>query len=255
MRRGEAFVAIELAAGERHEMRRVQPRVLRVDRDEHLDDVIFGQAVEDHRRHGERLVAEALDVGVQREQPVLAVDRAQDAFALRHLQRARASDPASTGSNLQRLVAGDDDRAGDRRQVARLAALLVVLHQLVDFLADDLALIRLLAGRDAALEQIPVHLARTARRLLAAAADRLALLAVAEDLEPDELVDVAGGERGLVELHPELLHPNGGDADHGDESCICGRNAEKSPANLIVGSAGKATPPPSPPATCCPVDT
>ena len=33
---------------------------------------------------------EAIDVGVQREQPVLAVDRAQDAFALGHLQDADA---------------------------------------------------------------------------------------------------------------------------------------------------------------------
>ena len=88
VRGGEALVAVELAAGERDEVRRVQARVLRVDRDEHLDDVIVGQAIEDHRGDGERLVAEMVDVGVQREQPVLAVDRAQDAFALRHLQRA-----------------------------------------------------------------------------------------------------------------------------------------------------------------------
>ena len=71
-------------------MRRVQPRVLRVDRDEHLDDVILGQAVEDDRRHAEVLAREAIDVGVQREQPVLAVDRAQNAFALGHLQDADA---------------------------------------------------------------------------------------------------------------------------------------------------------------------
>ena len=71
-------------------MRRVQPRVLRVDRHEHLHDVIFGQAVEDDRRHAEVLALEAIDVGVQREQPVLAVDRAQDPFALRHLQDADA---------------------------------------------------------------------------------------------------------------------------------------------------------------------
>ena len=89
VRGGERLVAIELAARERHEVRRVQARVLRVDRDEHLDDVIFGNAIEDDRRHGERLVAEAIDVGVQREQAVLAVDRAQDAFALRHLRGGR----------------------------------------------------------------------------------------------------------------------------------------------------------------------
>ena len=81
-------------------MRRVQPRVLRVDRDEHLHDVIFGQPVEDDRRHGEVLAAEALDVGVQREQPVLAVDRAQDAFALGHLQRCRRASRSSAGWNV-----------------------------------------------------------------------------------------------------------------------------------------------------------
>ena len=144
-------------------MRRVQPRVLRVDRDEHLDDVILGQAVEDDRRHAEVLALEAIDVGVQREQPVLAVDRAQDAFALRHLQDA---DPRIVAGRLERqlLVAGDDDRARNRRQIARLAALLVVLHELVDLAPDDLALIGLLARRDAPLEQIPVHL-RGRRRL------------------------------------------------------------------------------------------
>ncbi len=80
-------------------MRRVQPRVLRVDRDEHLDDVIFGQPVEDDRRHAEVLALEALDVGVQREQAVLAVDRAQDAFALGHLQDARRASRRPTGWN------------------------------------------------------------------------------------------------------------------------------------------------------------
>ena len=38
----------------------------------------------------EVLALEAIDVGVQREQAVLAVDRAQDAFALRHFQNADA---------------------------------------------------------------------------------------------------------------------------------------------------------------------
>ena len=57
-------------------------------------------------------------------------------------------------------------------------------------------------------------LRRRGRRLLAAAAHRLRLLAVAEHLEPDQLVDVAGAQGGLVELHAELLHPNRGDANH-----------------------------------------
>ena len=121
----ERFVAIELAARQADQVRRVQPRVLGVDRHEHLDDVIFGQAVEDDRRHAEVLAREPVDVGVQREQPVLAVDRAQDAFALRHLQDADARVVAGR-LEVQLLVAADDHGAGNRRQVARLAALLVV---------------------------------------------------------------------------------------------------------------------------------
>ena len=170
--RGEAFVAIELAARQRHEMRRIQPRVLRVDGDEHLHDVILGEPVEDHGRNGERLAAEPLDVSVQREQAVLTVDGAQNAFALRHLQHA---DRCAFGRRFEaeRLVARDDHRAGNRRQVARLAALLVVLDQLVDLAADDLPLVGLVAGGDAALEQIPVDLGRRRQAFSAAAPDRL----------------------------------------------------------------------------------
>ena len=51
VRRRQVLVAIQLAARQADQVRRVQPRVLRVDRDEHLDDVIFGQPVEDDRRH------------------------------------------------------------------------------------------------------------------------------------------------------------------------------------------------------------
>ena len=125
VRRGEILVAVQLPPRERHQMRRIEARVLRIDRHEHLDDVILGEAIEDDRRHGESLVAELLDVGVQREQPVLPVDRAQDAFALRHLERAERR-TALDRLELQRFIAGDDDRPGNRRQVAGLAALLVV---------------------------------------------------------------------------------------------------------------------------------
>ena len=78
----------------------------------------------------------------------------------------RESSPA--GLKRELLVARDDDRARNRRQVARLAALLVVLHELVDLAADDLPLIGLLARRDAAFEQVPVHLRRAAPGRLAA---------------------------------------------------------------------------------------
>ena len=42
---------------------------------------------------------------------------------------------------------------------------------------------------------------------------------VVEDLETDELVDVTGTQGRLIELHPELLHPDGGDVDHRDADC------------------------------------
>src|SRR5882672_3943942 len=195
-------------------MRRVQTRVLRVDRHEHLHDVVFRQPVEDDRRYREILTLEPLDVGVQREQPMLTVDCAQNPFALRHLQDAHALVLVG-GLEGELLVAGNDDGTGNRRQVARLAALFVVLHELVDFLADDLPLIGFLTRGDPPFEKIPVHFRRRHARLLTAAADRvLRIFAVAEDLEADKLIYVAGRERSLVELHPELLHPDRGNIDH-----------------------------------------
>src|SRR5205814_2427581 len=113
------------------------------------------------------------------------------------------------------LVARDDDGAGNGRQIARLPALLVILHELVDLAADDLALVRLLARRDPPLEEIPVHLRRRGARLLLAAADRrLRRVSVAQDLEPNQFVDIARRQRSMVELHAELLHPNRGNVDH-----------------------------------------
>ena len=100
MRGGKIVIAIELPSGERDEMRRVEPRVLRVDRDEHLDDVIFGKPVEDHRRHRERLAAEVLHAGVERKQPVLAVDRAQNPLAFGHFQDPERRRSPRCGSNF-----------------------------------------------------------------------------------------------------------------------------------------------------------
>jgi len=39
-------------------------------------------------------------------------------------------------------------------------------------------------------------------------------IAVIENLKPDELVDVTGRERRLVELHAELLHADRGNVNH-----------------------------------------
>ena len=91
------------------------------------------------------------------EYALLAVDRAEDAFTLRHLQRAERR-VAADRIKLQRFIARDDDGAGNRRQIACLATLLVVLHELVDLASDDLTLVGLLARGDPSLEQIPVDL-------------------------------------------------------------------------------------------------
>jgi len=141
VRRGEVLVAIELAARQTDQMRGVQPRVLRIDGHEHLHDVIFRQAIENNRRHGELLALETVDVRVERQQPVLAVDGAQNAFALGHLEDA---DTRVVVGRLegQPLVTRNDDRAGNRRQIAGLTTLLVVLHEFVDLAADDLAIRR-----------------------------------------------------------------------------------------------------------------
>ena len=214
VRRRERVVPVQLAARQADEVRGVQPRVLRVDRHEHLHDVIFGKPVEDDGRDAEVFVPEALDVGVQGEQAVLAVNRAQDAFALGHLQDADAL-VAVGRLKRQLLVARDDDGARNRRQVARQAALLVVLHELVDLLPNDLALVSLFARRDAPFEEVPVHLrGRGQSGPLAAAHARLPPFAVAQNLEPDELIYVTGSQGSLVELHAELLHANRGNIDH-----------------------------------------
>src|SRR5262249_35265161 len=98
----------------------------------------------------------------------------------------------------------------------------------VDLSADDLALISLLVRGDPAFEQIPVDFRRSGAWLhLAAAHAGLGVVAVVQDLEPDQFVDVAGGQRGLVKLHPELLHSDSGNVDH-----------RQSPARLV----GRALP-------------
>ena len=88
VRRRQILVAVQLTAGERHEVRRIQPRVLRVDRDEHLNDVVLGKPVEDDGRNREHLVLELVHPGVEREEPMLAVDGAQDPFPLRNFEDA-----------------------------------------------------------------------------------------------------------------------------------------------------------------------
>jgi hypothetical protein len=157
------------------------------------------------------VVTDVVDVGVKREEPMLAVDGAQDPFSLRNFQ---ASDRRKTVHGLERqfFVAGDDHRARNGRKVLRLPALLVILDEFVDLSPDDLPLVGFLARCDAAFEQVPVHLRR--RLLLAAAHGLLPGIAVTQHLETNELIDILGRESGLVELHAKLLHPDRSDADH-----------------------------------------
>jgi hypothetical protein len=118
--------------------------------------MIFGQSVEDDGRDREVLVTNVFDIGMERQQTMLTVNRPQDAFPLRYFQ------PTDRRAAFDRLecqffVAGDDHGARNRRQIASLAALFVILHEFVDLSPDDLALVRLLAGRNSTLEQVPVH--------------------------------------------------------------------------------------------------
>jgi hypothetical protein len=56
----------------------------------------------------------------------------------------------------------------------------------------------------------------------------VALVVVVENLEAHQLVDVVRRQRGLIELHAELLHPYRGYADHKSPSKVSdsiGRNS------------------------------
>src|SRR5688572_9174256 len=143
---------------------------------------------------------------------MLSVYGAQNALSFGNFQDADTS-VAVDRLKGQLLIARDDDGSGYRRQIPRLPALLVVLHELVDLPANDLALIGLFIRGDTAFQQVPVDLRRRPPAL-APPDRRLGLLAVAQHLEADELVDVTGGEGGLVELDSELLHLDGGDVNH-----------------------------------------
>ena len=88
MARRQLGVGVETPAGEADQVRGVQLRVLRVDRDEELDDLVGGEAVEDDRGHLNVLGLPRRDHLVEGEQPVLTVERAQHPFVSRDLQHA-----------------------------------------------------------------------------------------------------------------------------------------------------------------------
>ena len=74
----------------------------------------------------------------------------------------------------------------------------------------------------------PLRAARKRAALFLAANALGPLVLVTQHFESDELVDITGGKRGLIELHAELLHPNSGYADHKSptkesDSIVCAR--------------------------------
>src|SRR3989441_3928557 len=204
-------VRVELAAREADDVRRVQARVLGVDRHEQLDDLPRVERVEEDGGHLDGDGLACLAERVEREQAVLAVEHAQDTVLLGDLQEPEVVVTGDWGEG-EPLLGGDDDRAGDRGQRPGVLALLVVRHQLVDLPADDRPLIGGLAFGDPLLEHVPVHPRPRARAALLRCLLRSAR--IAEHFELHEPVDVLCREAGLVELHPELLYPTRGDSNH-----------------------------------------
>ena len=114
------------------------------------------------------------------------------------------------GPEAEALLGGDDDGAGDGGELAGLPALAEVGDELLDLPADHRALVGVRGLADPPLEDLPVH-PRPGDPALGLV---LGEPAVAQDLELDEPVDLAGREGGLVEFDAELLDAVGGDADH-----------------------------------------
>ena len=199
----QVFVAVEPAPGERDQVRGVQLRVLAVDRDEELHDLVRRQVVEDDGRHLEVLQVVLLGELVEGEQAVLPVQRAQDPRLLGELQGAGFRSPAG-GGEFQAPVGDEQHAAGDRRKAPRIGALEVVGDELLDLLLDDRTLVRLLRGRDPLLEELPVD---AAGGLLLLSPGRLAAGPEGKDLEADQCLQVRPREQGLVKTYAELVQP------------------------------------------------
>src|SRR3989442_883581 len=205
-------IRIELAAREADDVRRVQARVLGVDRHEELDDLPGVERVEEDGGHLDGDGFAPLAQRVEGEQAVLAVEHAEHAVLFGDLQQPEVVVPRDRGEG-EALLGGDDDRAGDRGQRTGVLALLVVGDQLVDLAADDRPLVGGLALGDPLLEHVPVHPRPHARAvLLRRLVPRAAR--VAQHLELHEPIDVLRREAGLVELDPELLYAARRDSNH-----------------------------------------
>jgi hypothetical protein len=111
------------------------------------------------------------------------------------------------------LLADDDDRARDGREVAGLAAVPVVLEEFLDLPPDDRPLEGGLALPDPLFQDLPVDLGP----LGAAPGGAGCGLGrpVPQDLEADQPANVRSREDRLVELNSELPDDVGGDGDHG----------------------------------------
>src|SRR5256885_556249 len=127
--------------------------MLDVDSDEHLHDMVFGQAIEDDDGNKEVLIPNVCDVHMQREKPMLTVDGAQDTFTFRNLEPSQHH-PRFGRLEHQLLVAQDDDGTGNRKQITRLPTLLIILHKFVYLSPNDLTLVNLLIQRNTSLKQI-----------------------------------------------------------------------------------------------------
>ncbi len=149
---------------------------------------------------------------MQGEEAVLTVQHPQHPVLLGDLQQAQVVLARHRGEG-EALLGRDDDRARDGGERARVLAVAVVVHQLVDLPADDRTLVGGLALADPLFEGFPVH-PRPVRAGLALAGGLHVIAAVAEHLELDQSVDVLRGERRLEELDAELLHAVRGNRDH-----------------------------------------
>ena len=98
----QVLVAVEAAARERDQVRRVQLRVLAVDGDEELDHLVGREAVENDRRHLEVPQAVLFGQLVEGQEPVLSVQGPEDARLLGELEGAGVG-AAAGGANSRRF--------------------------------------------------------------------------------------------------------------------------------------------------------
>src|SRR5258708_1164633 len=121
MSRGEHLVAIETPSRQAHQVRRVQSRMFRVDRDEELDGVISRHRIEE--RSGDVEVQERpFELGLmKRQQPVLPVQDMQSPVGLLDLQTADRR-IRTTRFELQTTIRYQQHRSGYRRKGVELRA-------------------------------------------------------------------------------------------------------------------------------------